>query len=233
MEDEMHSLRCGILWLAILVAIAPASGAGPIAYDVYGGNGGQNYGLLPDLSQGGTISWWSQGSFPYPESPSSQTAASHQSFDRDYSFEIRYYPSGAPETLDRNSEPGLPGLDVVAHVKGYLSIDPNASYADRVAGGFSATIRSVMVDPRASGTQLPDPLLALLAQPQRLHLVSPDSFGRPGYLPPITLTIDPAPPGPVSPLPVPEPPALALFATIPALVALRGRARWVDGSSYV
>jgi hypothetical protein len=181
----------------------PSAQASPIVYEFDSGN--FSYGIMPDLNSGGTVTLGGNPGI-FPTLSSSSTVVT-QNLNQDFAFEVRYYPTGAPQhysTFNRGNP--LYGLVVTAHLTGSTDYDPNASYVDRVGGGFTSSITSVVVDPSIGllhqPGDLPQPLLDLLQHPERIHLSSPWQLGRPGTLPQAYLTIDPA-------NPVPEPTTLA------------------------
>jgi hypothetical protein len=205
-----------------LIVLGATAVASPIVAEFDSGN--FSYGYLPDLNAGGSINL--NGPYDiYPQMPISSTFVS-QPINQDFSFEIRYYPSGLPADYSMYNR-GNPyfGLDVTAHLTGSVDYDPNASYGDRSGGGFTATITSVKPDPYlgqfGSPATLPQALLDLMADPSRIHLSSPWQLGRPGTVPQVYLTIDPA-----GPMAVPEPTALAALALgLTGLAVPRARSR--------
>jgi hypothetical protein len=207
------------LGFASVLVLHASAAADPIVYEFDSGN--FSYGIMPDLDAGGTISLAGPVAiFPNLSSPSSFVS---QPINEDFSFEIRYYGSGGPPQDYTAFNRGSPlyGLVVTAHLSGSADFDPNASYGDRVGGGFNAAVTSVAVDPALAmlgqPADLPQPLLDLLNHPERIHLTSPWQLGRPGFVPQIDLTIDPA-------SSIPEPSTLVVLSF--GLGALTLRRAW-------
>ncbi len=203
----MRLLLVAFSLLPGLVLFDRSAVADPIVYDIFGGDGGQNYGIIPSLDQGGTITAPIPGI--YPATSLNPTSDSFQTFSTDLSLEIRYYPDGAPAGFNNDSGPGLPGLQVVAHITGvlntYTATDPVA-YDDRAGGSFTASVTSVTLDPYTPGltlSSLPQSLVDLLQSPGRIQISGPDWLGPPGTYGNTTITIAGT---------VPEPTAFATLA---------------------
>lgn len=201
----MNNVQSGLLGIVIFVLVgSPQLKADAIAYSISGGRAGQNYAIIPDLTQRSKVAFSSVSGSPYVSF--TQYSGLSQTFDTTYTFQIRYYPTGAPSYYDVSTDPGLAAIDISAHVSGFLDFrnGPAVSRNYEVEGGFTASISSVLIDSQAVAADIPAPLLDLLKHPERIHLSSPDSSGSYGFIPAVYLEIDAA-------SPVPEPATIAVF----------------------
>jgi hypothetical protein len=213
----MGDFRAWGFCVAFHLVFELSASAAPLSYaytaSEFVGLGGLGYWTpsvtLPDLSQGGTVTLGI--GIPDaigPWAPDSNGTI-HQTIDNGFSFQLRYGPTGSPQDLL------LPRLDIEGHVSGNLYTTP---VGDRHGGDFVATLRSInLINPQGS-TDIPQPLLDLLAHPDRIQI----SASSPGYaLSQFTtmLTILPQSPGSVSE--VAEPTALATVLLAAGGIAVR------------
>jgi hypothetical protein len=201
----------------ITLSLSTGAFADPVAYNYtaseYVGLGGLSYWsapvTLPDLSQGGTVSLGLGTPAAIGAWTPDQNGTIHQTIDNGFSFQLRYFPEGtAPD-------PSLPRLDVEGHVSGYLNSTPSG---DREGGSFTGTVTHINLIDGQGGNNIPQPLIDLLAHPERIHITA----NSPGYVLSqldTMLTIDPASAQFITP--VPEPTTLASVAVFACGIAIR------------
>jgi hypothetical protein len=202
--------------MAVLAAAASAQ-ADPITYYLIPAD--ERTAVLPDPTQGGTVP---VGSWMYPSISTTGSTAVYDPFNQPVSFEIRYSTVPPPQGGILIGYMGQPALDVTANISGWINYEPSASYWDREGGQFNMTGVSISLDPQANLADIPQALLGLLADPQRLHLIGPETLNEAGAPPDGEVTIDPPPPGSESA--APEPSTLVVVAA--AFAALAVRHRW-------
>jgi hypothetical protein len=177
---------------------------------------------LPDLSLGGTVSLGT--GIPAAIGPwiPDNNGTIHQTIDNGFSFQLRYFPTGT------TPDPLLPRLDIEGHVSGYLDTTPSG---DREGGTFAGTVTSINLINDQGNSDVPRPLLDLLAHPQRIH-INANSAGYVLSQFDTILTIDPPDPQSVSQVPEPSTLATLLLAAIGSALRRWRRCSAASGNKH-